>query len=205
MTTLVIRSESSQMLVTSAPCYWTAVDPAAWALRAGLEEETLSPGWVLGIRKSNSTGWRVAVNHCEPERLNSIVSGKPAAATRMRFLPFASTTDSTTIPNGYLISRYTLGHPPWVKPSMWVNYLLFKYCLSLWAGSPGAARYNWIGWGQRYDGMTGAEAAQRDQNTGPTSRACCPNSQPVVAWVFSARVNSALRMKATPKDGYGQT
>jgi hypothetical protein len=65
----------------------------------------------LDIRKSNSTGWRVVVNHWRPERLNSIVSGKPAATTRMRFLPFASNTPSTMIPTGNLISRYIFfGH-----------------------------------------------------------------------------------------------
>src|ERR1035438_9572594 len=70
------------------------------------------PGWALDCKKSNSTGCRVAVSHWRPERLNSIVSGNPAAATRMRFLPFASNTASTMIPTGNLISKYIFGRLP---------------------------------------------------------------------------------------------
>jgi hypothetical protein len=64
---------------------WLAY-PAARAARAGIEEELLWPWWALDIRKSNSTGSPGAANHCVPERLNSMASGKPAEATRMRFL-----------------------------------------------------------------------------------------------------------------------
>jgi len=89
----------------------SAVYTAALATRPLLEQETLSLGWALDIKKSTSTGWRAA-NHCEPERLNSITSGKPAAATRKRFRPPARTMASTMTPTGYLISVY-MSELPW--------------------------------------------------------------------------------------------
>ena len=109
-----------------------ADDPAALATRAGVVEETDSAWCEVDIRKSNSTGWRSEVYHWFPERLNSIVSGKPAAATRMRFFWCARTTPSTMAPTGYLISRYI-----W-PPSLRVFRLCgptmphFKIALSLW-------------------------------------------------------------------------
>ncbi len=131
-------SEPSQLLVTQALCYSLAANAVPRTTRAGLEESTTSAPWALDIKKSISTGSRVSANHCSPERLNSIASGKPDAATRIWFRPRASTTASTMIPTGNRISMYISGRTPLLsgvcRPTQrhtmlaFVMDLKFRYC-----------------------------------------------------------------------------
>jgi len=124
------------------PCYWIAADPATLTTLAGLKAATLRSARVLIIKKSSSTGWPAAMCHCWLERLNSMVSGKPAATTRKRFLPLARTTAATMIPTGNLSSKYKTSRPPWGKSSMSVNCGTLQCWPSLWSESTGTAVCN---------------------------------------------------------------